>query len=262
MKKTEMDAGSDTNDGSQAVRKAVSLLKAIARMDAGELSLAQIARIEGMPRSTAHRMLQCLIDEGLVQRCDVGKGYQLGEVTHELGMASFTHAAAIEKWRGLVKSVARRTSVTAYLMRRSGLDAACLVKAEGSGVVRVVPVEVGQRRSLGLGAGSIALLSRLDDDVVRRVEQRLKLHRHDSQLVPGETGLWESVRLARETGFALSHGRVSNGTFGMGAVIPTGEEPPRLAISIAAHTSLVTESMIARWQEDMREEIAIALRQA
>ena len=246
---------SSRSDGSQAIHRAVSLLRAVARVGAADCSLAELARAENMPRSTAHRMLQCLIDEGLVARDAQGKGYGLGPLAHELGLVPSPQAAEVERWRGLVAAVARRTSVTAYLLRRSGPDAVCLLKAEGSAVVRVVPVEVGQRRSLGLGAGAIALLAEQEDAVVEEVVRRLAQQRHSRELVPGETGLWESVRHARKTGFALSQGRVANESFGMGCVIPQPPGGPQLAISIAAHNSLVSESSMARWQNDLREEV-------
>lgn len=245
-----------SGDGSQAIRKAVSLLRAVAGKGASDASLAQIARVENLPRSTAHRMLQCLMEEGLIERAVNGKGYRLGELAYELGAASnIDHSAAVEQWRGLLNAVARRTSVTSYLMRRSGPDAACLMKADGSGVIRVVPVEVGERRSLGLGAGSIALLAALDDGQVNAAIERLKHQWKAREHQRNEASLWEIIHEARQTGFALSHGRIASGYFGMGTVIPTNSESPRLAISIAAPNVLATESMIEQWKSAIREEI-------
>lgn len=246
-------------DGTQALRRGVAVLKAIARANASQLSLAQVARMEGLPRSTAHRILHCLVDEGLVERSADGRHYQLGELTHELGMVPTAHAAAIERWRDLVEAVARRTTVTAYLMRRQGLDAVCLLKAEGRAVVRVVPVEVGQRRALGLGAGSIALLAAQEDAVVEEAARILATHA-DGGLQPAfsRDGLWLAVQHARASGFAISQSKVAEESFGMGMVIPEGDGPPRLALSIAAHNSVVTESGIARWKRDMLEEASRA----
>ena len=84
----------------------------------------------------------------------------------------------IASWRDAVNELARTTGVTAYLMGRSGFESVCLYRAEGSGVVRVIPVEPGQRRPLGVGAGATALLAStadLDlDALLKEIEPHLK----------------------------------------------------------------------------------------
>ena len=47
-------------DGTQAIRPAASILKAIAKANVQGVSLAEISRAESLPRSTASRRLKCL----------------------------------------------------------------------------------------------------------------------------------------------------------------------------------------------------------
>jgi DNA-binding IclR family transcriptional regulator len=118
-------------DGTQAIRRATAILKAIARATPHGASLAEISKSEGLPRSTAHRMLKCLMDEGLVDHPDGSLRYQMGALVYELGLAAPRTALEVARWRDAVDAVARRTGVTSYLMRRTGMEAVCLVKAEG-----------------------------------------------------------------------------------------------------------------------------------
>lgn len=239
-------------EGTQAIRRAAAMLREVARQASPGTSLSELARSQGLARSTAHRILRCLLDEGLIALDDSGKRYSVGPLLHELGMVPGSSAEEIGRWRPRVEAVARRCGVTSYLMRRSGLDAVCLLKIDGHAPVRFVPVEAGQRRVLGVGAGATALLAALPaeqmDDTMRRIEPHLSAY---PRITP--TSLRAAVEQVRATGVAVSDGAVVKHGFGIGAVI--ADEPRgHLAISIAAYGTDVTESTIAAWKEVIREE--------
>src|SRR5256885_14029580 len=55
------------------------------------------------------------------------------------------------------------TQDTCYLTLRSGFDAVCLDRREGLSPIRVLTLDVGSRRPLGVGAAGLAILLRLSD---------------------------------------------------------------------------------------------------
>jgi len=243
-------------DGTQAIRRAAAVLRAIAQAGAPGDNLAGISRRLALPRSTVHRILACLLDEGLVARVDE-RLYRMGPLVHELGLTPAPSGQEVQQWHPVVEAVAQRTGVTTYLMRRSGIEAVCLIKVDGHAVVRFVPVDVGQRRLLGVGAGSTALLAALApshaEDVIRAVSPGLvRYPRLDAD------SLRAAVALARRSGFAISQGTVIHDGFGMGRALPSLEGRPHLAISIAAHATMVTESRIAAWKKTIADAIAAA----
>lgn len=245
-------------DGTQAIRRATALLKAIARATPASISLAELSRSERLARSTVHRMLKCLQDEGLIVQPNGGLGYQMGPLVYELGLAAPSSALEVARWRETVDAVARRTGVTTYLMRRTGLEAVCLLKSEGRSLVRVIPVEVGQRRFLGVGAGATALLAALDDNTAETLIQLIAPElKNQPRFSADELRL--SVQQTRRSGVAISRGRVVEQSFGLGMAIPQAEGPPTLAISIAAHLPAVTDTDTAQWSQIIRQEIAQAL---
>lgn len=245
-------------DGTQAIRRAASILKTIAKANSQGISLADISRAEELPRSTAHRILKCLIDEGFVEHTGDSRRYQMGGLAYELGLAVSRGALEVARWRDVIDAVARRTGVTAYLMRRSGMEAVCLVKAEGDAVVRVIPVQVGQRRYLGVGAGATALLSALDAETADRVIDVIAPNLRNHPLIDAAS-LREATSAARSTGFAVSQGRVMDEVFGMGMTIPEVDATPSLAVSIAAHVSIVTPAKIKSWKQIIKDEISSAV---
>lgn len=237
-----------TTDGTQAIRRAAGVLRRIAQADFRGAGLLDVAGALNLSRSTTHRILKCLVDEGLVAYDSTTRRYQLGELASELALSTSSGAVEIARWRQSVDQVARTCGVTAYLMRRSGVEAVCLYRAEGGGVVRVIPVEVGQRRLLGVGAGATALLAALDPEMSEQILMSIApiLH-HDALLtVPL---IREIVAHARETGFAISRSNVFPEVFGIGRAVRRNEEPVSLAISIAVHSSYVTDSAIEGWKQ-------------
>lgn len=246
------------NNGTQVLRRAAAILRSVAQSGARGTPLADIARHHDLARTTAHRILQCLADEGFLEQGAADKRYRVGSLLHELGMAPGASATEIAHWRPVVETLAQRTGVTAYLMRRSGVEAVCLVKVDGSGVIRFVPVEVGQRRLLGLGAGSTALLAALPDTEVDELIHAIAPGLRDHPRVSPQT-LQEAVRLVRTTGFAMSQGTVAEHGFGLGLAVPNSGHPSHLALAIAAHASGVTESAISEWKQVLHEELARGL---
>jgi DNA-binding IclR family transcriptional regulator len=243
-----------SKDGTQAIRRAASILKAIASAVPNGVSLAEVSRTGNLPRSTAHRILKCLMEEGFVDHAEGGRRYQMGALVYELGLAVSRSAMEVARWRNVIDRVARRTGVTSYLMRRTGMEAVCLVKAEGHSVLRVIPVEVGQRRFLGVGAGATALLAAFDEETA---DHFIDVIVPELKNYPRITDpyLRQAVRAARKTGVAISQGKVMDQTFGIGVLIPDATATPSLAISIAAHLPTVTDSNIGQWTQVIKEEI-------
>lgn len=234
------------------------MLRIVAQAGPQGASPTEIGHVEQLSRSTVHRILKCLVDEGLLERDDDGRRYRMGPLIHELSLLPAPSALEVVRWRPVVEAVARRTGVTAYLMRRSGLEAVCLIKVDGDSAVRFVPVEVGQRRPLGVGAGATALLAALApeqiDEVIRMITPNLE---HYPRI--NAASLHAAVEQVQRTGFAVSRGAVVPDGFGLGAIIPTTAGVPHLAISLAAHASAVTDAAIAKWKDTLAQAVRTGL---
>ena len=245
-------------DGTQAIRRAAAILRRLGKGGTQGVGLAEITQALQLPRSTTHRILKCLVEEGLVRHDTDRRRYFAGHLTYELGLTVTGTAIEIAKWRLAVDRVSHRTGVTAYLMSRSGVEATCVLKTEGNAVIRVIPVEIGQRRFLGIGAGATALLAALDTETRERVIRTVAPH------LPAYSTLTENrVRdLVHETlrlGYTVSRGNVVRDVVGIGMAIPNGDAAPHLALSIAGLASQSDDRGLGNWVQIMRQEIAAVL---
>lgn len=245
-----------SQEGTQAIRRAAAILQRIAHVTEQEPpTLRGISQAVDLPRSTVHRILKCLTDEGLAHYDPKTRRYEIGMLSYELGLAVTDRVLQLVPWTTAVDRVASRANVTTYLMRRSGMEAVCVHKAEGRTVIRVIPVEVGQRRYLGVGAGATALLAALPDDTVERVIAAVTPELDAfAALTPDR--IREAVANARRTGYAVSEGRAYSSIYGLSVGVTAHSEQPDLAISIAAHAPEVNDTRIAEWKAIIDEEIA------
>jgi DNA-binding IclR family transcriptional regulator len=243
-------------DGTQAIRRAAAILKQIAHVSGdAPKNLRTISEAVGLPRSTTHRILKSLTDTGLAAYNAETRRYEVGMLSYELGLAVSDRVLGLAPWTACVDRVAERANVTTYLMRRSGFEAVCIHKAEGRTVIRVIPVEVGQRRYLGVGAGATALLAGLPDATAERVIAAIAPEFDAFESLSADS-VRDAMERARRTGFAESRGQAYSSIYGLGRGVKAFSAEPDLAISIAVHAQDVDDARIAAWKRIIDEEIA------
>ncbi|PHR55656.1 MAG: IclR family transcriptional regulator [Robiginitomaculum sp.] len=247
-----------SQEGTQAIRRAAAILKRIAHVSDGKpVTIRDISASLDLPRSTTHRILKCLIETRLASYDAKSRRYEIGMLGYELGLAVTDRALNMAPYIAAVDKIAQRANVTTYLMRRSGVEAVCVHKAEGRSVIRVIPVEVGQRRFLGVGAGATALLAGLSDGAVERVLKSIEpnLQQFNDLTI---FSIRDAVAAAHKTGFAESQSRVYSSIYGLGYAIDAQTKEPDLAVSIAVYAPDVDTSRIRDWKTIIKEEIDAA----
>lgn len=125
----------------------------------GRLTLAQIVRRTGLPRSSAHRMLERLVALRWLRRD--GRDYELGMRLVELGSLALhqdrIHRAAIP----LLRDLHRATGLVVHLAVLDGSDVVYLEKI-GDHMAAAIPTRVGGRQPAHCTAVGKAILA--DDD--------------------------------------------------------------------------------------------------
>jgi len=234
-------SGRALTDGAQAIRRAVDILRAVAHIQRMGATLSRVALATGLSTSTAFRILRSLSEERLLRYDPMGRCYYVGALAYELGLAALAEEQVQAGWRNVVDQIARETNLTTYLMARSDKDAVCLLCAQGSTALRAVPMDVGQRLPLGVGAGSLAILATLEDEEIAEIliSQRARL-----ELYPGGKArperILERVEVTRQQGFAFSDGIVASGSTGIGVAIMPHDGLTQLAISVSAVAGTVS----------------------
>ena len=141
----------------------------------GRLTLAQIVRKTGLPRSSAHRMLERLVQLRWLRRS--GRDYELGMRLVELGSLAVhqdrLHKAAIP----MLHDLHAATGLVVHLAVLDGPDVVYMEKV-GNRMVAAIPTRVGGRQPAHCAAVGKAILAFADNPDILT---------YDSDLLPRRT---------------------------------------------------------------------------
>lgn len=229
------------SDGTQAVRRALKLVRLVAETQQRGARLTDLARYSDLTIATASRILRCLAEERLLLFDERTRSYRIGSLAYELGLAARRDVGLINRWLPLVRGIADETGETAYLVGRSGAEAVCLVRVSARSSIRAVPFEVGDRLPLGVGAGSLALLASLSNEEIDDILSENVSANEDFGRNAYPDRLRQAVAETREAGFSFTFnvnvpGLLTNSfrTAGVGLVLPHEEDThSQLAVSTA-----------------------------
>ncbi|OBA62676.1 IclR family transcriptional regulator [Mycobacterium sp. 1100029.7] len=122
----------------------------------GRLTLAQIVRRTGLPRSSAHRMLERLVQLRWLRRS--GRDYELGMRLVELGSLAVHQDRLVRAAGPLLGELHRATGLVAHLAVLDGPDVVYLDKI-GDRMVDAIPTRVGSRQPAHCTAVGKAILA-------------------------------------------------------------------------------------------------------
>jgi DNA-binding IclR family transcriptional regulator len=123
---------------------------------------------------------------------------------------------------------------TSFLSVRRDTHAVCLHREEGAFPIRSHVLRAGDRHPLGVGAGSLAILSHLPDAEAADVidENAVELASRYPEFTPDV--VWREIARTRARGYALNEGLLQAGSWGVGVAVLDRQGRCEGALSIAA----------------------------
>ncbi|MFO1327061.1 MAG: IclR family transcriptional regulator [Rubrivivax sp.] len=219
-----------------SLHRAVCLLRALAA--GGAQRVSDLARELGYTQATTHRLLQQLVDEGLVAQSTHDKRYALGLDFFALAARAGEAGGLRERCRPALLRLGASLGDSVFLLVRAGFDAMCLDRWEGPFPIRSFTGDIGGRVPLGVGQGSMAILAHLPeaerDEVMRYNVPRI---RHLGSL--DEVYLRTEVARARAQGYVNTNSGLIEGMAGV--AVPVFDVAGRVvaALSIGTLTARV-----------------------
>lgn len=207
------------------------------------VSVTDMTVATGLSKATVHRLLGALVSVGYAFQQFPERNYRLGARAVALGGAALRHHSA-----GLVQPILRRiadeTGDTVFASVREGLAAICVARAVGTYPIRTLTLDVRDRRPLGVGAGSLALLAAMSDGEIDAILRQNENWLRDFQAFDRDS-LLALVARTRKDGYALNEGRIVPGMCALGVVARDPDGRPFVALSLAAIKDRMGDGRIA-----------------
>ena len=235
--------------GSQAVLRALNLLKLVGAHHQQGVHLKALVEETGLNRTTTYRLLESLMYAGLVER-DAKRRYRLGVDAMHLGLTSMSRVPILERCKPLMIRLARRTEDTVYIVVRNGDYAHCIHYEEGSYPIKALVLQVDGLRLLGTGSAGTALLATLSDIEIAEFHRQ-----HKNTIAPQRavlSNLQEEMCAIRACGYAITDNLVAEGVGGVG--VP-------FEISNQSYAAISVGDIRSRMPMERRREIAALIQE-
>lgn len=239
-------------EGAQSIRRALAVLRIVAAGQEQGVRLTDVARGAALNRPTAHRILRVLVEEGAVEQDTATRRYLIGREVSLLGLARMTRFPIRAIAEPHLRHLSDTLGDTAFLTIRNGNDSICIDRRPGSFPVKVLSIEVGARRPLGVGVSGLVRLASLPPaeaaQVVRRNASRLKAMGIDPAL------LLERAATTRTQGYAYAPVGVVPGSRAVAVPVRNPEGQTVAGLAIATITGRLPTTRVAEVVKVMTEQ--------
>jgi len=221
------------NETTRSLSRAISILKVVARAQGASLRLATITRETNISKTTTIRLIQTLLEEGMLMRTADGK-YLLGSESHALGAGADEHSEIVKLAAGPVRRIAIACGDSAFLLVRSGFNSTCLIREDGAHPLKTHVLQPGTKLPLGVGAGGTAILAAMNDQEIERciATNQACCEEHYPGNLPQQ--MLDRIQECREKGYAINRGSVVDESWALAAMVRDRSGSPIAAVVIAA----------------------------
>ncbi|MGO4714028.1 IclR family transcriptional regulator [Bradyrhizobium sp. 2TAF24] len=227
-----LERGGEIAAAVKTIDRAAKLLAALVGEGERGAMLSDVARRTGLGKATVHRLLGALSDVGFVAQDATSRRYRLG-VGLCLLATTARHRNVAALAHPFLERIARSTADTAYVSVREGFAAVCVGREVGAFPIRTLSLEVGHRRPLGIGSGSLAILAFLSDAEIDAAIAGNHRWLADYPRFNAEQ-LRALVAETRRYGFSFIDGQVIPGMNAIGVPVLDAEGRPLASLSVAA----------------------------
>ncbi|MBC7727696.1 MAG: IclR family transcriptional regulator [Microbacteriaceae bacterium] len=220
--------------GAQTLRRGLAVLRWLTRVGPDGLRMGEVARRSGLHKATAIRLTRTLVDEGFVLHDRAASACRLGPEAFAVGLAAEPSYELQRLAVPALRALALEPGDTVFFTVLHGLESICLSRWEGDYPIRNQLVKAGDRRPLGVVAGSCAMLAALADDDIANILARNAAQR--TAHFPGctDAAIHRLVRETRAEGYCLNPGLVPESSWAIGVSVVDLNHRPVASISLAA----------------------------
>lgn len=234
----------------QSVQRAADILKVVGAKAGRGVRLADVVAATSLQKSTALRLLSALVKTGLLDQDEDSRAYYLGFETVALGETAANRFGLADMAMEGIDRLVAATDDTVYLSARHGDYFVCIARAIGGYPIKTVTLDIGDRRPLGAGAGSLAILAFLPDEEKASV---VAANAGVADRLPSiqPKALLRELEDIRARGYARTDGRVVPGLSALAV--------PVVGLGGVAVAALSVQAVSSRLDEPRASEILVKL---
>lgn len=234
-----------------SVRNAARILKEFGHDDR-RLGVTELARRLGIGKSTAHRLLHTLAEEGLLERDPSSGGYRLGLAMYALGATVGHHTDMHEACAPVLDQLRNATRETVQVAVLDGRHVVYVERRESPQTLRLFG-RVGHRNDAHCTSTGKVLLASLPDEEFERLVQGWELTRHTACTITSTETLRSALQNVRRQGWAENVNEAEVGVASVAAPIRNGRGDVVAAVSVAGPVQRLGSDSLRRFARPVVE---------
>jgi IclR family transcriptional regulator, acetate operon repressor len=252
-KKREMPRDDDSRSitGTRSIRRTCLVLNAVGVTANAGASLPQLVAATGMPKSSLHRYLEVLVQEGFLERDSHSVTYRLGP--RFMTLASVEAQLLVLRARPFLERLRDRFDETVNLGMLSGDNIIYVDIVESAKTIRLA-ARIGDRDMVHSTALGKAIAAHLPEGEVRSLLQRTGLPRRTANTITRAPDFMKQLEMVRGHGFALDD--QENDLEGRCVAVAIPAPRVQYAISVSGITSRFPVSKTAEAAREVRQAIS------
>lgn len=235
-----------------AVSKAIELLFLVA--EHGDLGVTELAKRSGNTKARAFRLLATLEEKGLVQRKMPLATYSLGYGVLTLGTAAQGQLSLVKIASQLLEQIGQACNESVLVRIREGVETVCIAWWDAPHAIRIHS-QLGDRRSLGVGASGKLLLAHAPEEVREQVLSETR-ERYTANTITARADLETELARIVEQGVSVSISERSSETLAVAAPIRDAGGSVIASLSMTAPTTRVSLDELAKYRAIVAEGAA------
>lgn len=189
-----------SGEGLSSVGNAARLLKVFLSREK-EIGVSELSRRLGLGKSTVHRLLTTLVQEGLVEQNGETGAYRLGLVMFELGQAVTIHMDLHAALGPVLASLREETHESCQVGVLDGHEVVYVDRLESSHTLRLFN-ETGRRVPVHCTSSGKVLMAHLSPAALERVLERAPLIRLTGRTITDPVLLRDELAKVRARGWS------------------------------------------------------------
>ena len=223
-----------------------------------EITVSDLVRRSGMPKSNASRLLRAMRDAGFLEIVEGSKRFRPSQMLVDVGRVYRRSSSLVMRADAVVRAVSARCGHTGYVSKRDGVNITAVTDHPGTNALRVVS-SVGRILPAFASATGRSLLARLDDAEVLALYGGTLPPAPSASAPQSFDALIERLHEIRRAGIAMSHDEANRGVAAVAVAVgdpETGEDVALCIVLPAATSDPAERDGIARALHQGAAEIA------
>jgi len=207
-----------------------------------QLGVSQLARRVGVGKSTAHRIIWTLVEEGLLEKVEETGLFRMTSTMRSLGASAETAQRLHEAATIPLDHLRKATPGTLHVAILDGTDVLYVERREGPGTIPVFRA-IGSRISAHATSTGKVLLAYLPQDRRRRLVDGMRLSPRTPRTITTKSAFLSELAQVRRQGYAENRGESQASMCSIAAPIrdPLGQVVA--SVSVAEYVDTVDDGL-------------------